>query len=94
MPASLEALTALIGDTPDAEILLRLSRATGNWWQHLELLEQSQSRPPQQQKSISDENVIAVSVASGPDRSADGLIDTLTAMKTFVTDLGERHAEW
>lgn len=94
MPASPEDLIALIAGTPDAEMLADVSRTPGSWWQHLEQLALSQSQPPKQQKSVSEENIIAVSAASGPDRSADGLLDALAAMKSFVTDLGERHAEW
>ena len=93
-PQTLEALTALIADAPDADLLSELARTPGSWWHHLDQLAMSQSQPPKQQKSISDDNIIAVSVASGPDRSADGLLDSLAAMKSFVTDLGERHAEW
>lgn len=94
MPASLEALIALIESTPDADVMAELARTPGSWWQHLDQLEMAQSQPPKQQKSVSDENVIAVSVASGPDRSVEGLLETLAAMKSFVTDLGDRHAEW
>lgn len=93
-PASPEALLALIEGTPDADVMAELARTPGSWWQHLEQLEVAQSQPPKQQKSVSDENVIAVSAASGPDRSVEGLLATLAAMKSFVTELGERHAEW
>lgn len=94
MPASPEELIALIPDTPDAEMLANVAHTPGSWWHHLEQLALSQSQPPKQQKTVSEENIIAVSAASGPDRSAEGLLETLAAMKSFVTDLGERHAEW
>lgn len=94
MPTSLAELSTLIADTPDAEVLGKLSRTPDSWWHRLDQLELSQSQPPKQQKSVSEDNVIAVSAAAGPDRSAEGLLDTLAAMKTFVNDLGERHAEW
>ncbi|MGM0571370.1 DUF6586 family protein [Marinobacter sp.] len=93
-PASVEELTALIADTPDAELLTGLARTPGSWLNHLDQLEVAQSEPPRQQKTVSEENIIAVSAAAGPDRSADGLLETLAAMKAFMTDLGERHAEW
>ncbi|MCK7543463.1 hypothetical protein MLC59_04705 [Marinobacter bryozoorum] len=94
MPASVNELVELISDTPDAEILADLLRTPDSWLSHLEQLETAQSEPPRQQKAVSEENIIAVSTAAGPDRSADGLLETLAAMKAFMTDLGERHAEW
>lgn len=94
MPASPEELIALIPDTPDAEMLADVAHSPGSWWHHLGQLAIDQSQPPRQQKTVSEENIIAVSAASGPDRSAEGLLETLAAMKSFVTDLGERHAEW
>lgn len=94
MPTSPEELIALIAGTPDAEMLANVAHTPGSWWHHLEQLMLSQSQPPKQQKTVSEENIIAVSVASGPDRSAEGLLETLAAMKSFITDLGERHAEW
>lgn len=93
-PASLEALCELIPGTPDAELLTGLARTPGSWWQHLEQLGNAQGQPPQQQKKVSEDNIIAVSAVAGPDRSAETLLETLTEMKTFITDLGERHAEW
>ena len=94
MPTSPEDLIALIPDTPDASMLADVAHTTGSWWHHLEQLALSQSQPPKQQKSVSEENIIAVSAAAGPDRSPESLLDALAAMKSFVTDLGERHAEW
>lgn len=94
MPTSLTELSTLIADSPDTEVLGELSRTQDSWWHRLDQLELSQSQPPKQQKTVSEDNVIAVSAAAGPDRSAEGLLDTLAAMKTFVNDLGERHAEW
>lgn len=93
-PDSLEALCAIIAGTPDADLLTSLARTPGSWWQHLDQLEMTQSEPPRQRKTAPGENVIAVSAAAGPDRSANGLLDTLAAMKAFTTDLDERHAEW
>lgn len=93
-PESLDALLAVIPGTPDADMLTELAQAPDSWWNHLEQLGAFHSQPPKQQKSVSDDNIIAVSVASGPDRSVEGLLESLAAMKSFVTELGERHAEW
>ncbi len=93
-PGSVEELCALIADTPDAGLLTGLANTPGSWWQHLDALERAQSEPPRQQKTVSEENVIAVSAAAGPDRSTDGLLETLAAMKAFMNDLSNRHAEW
>ena len=93
-PASLEELLAMVPGTPDADMLAELSQAPNSWWNHLEQLEAFHRQPPKQQKSVSNDNIIAVSVASGPDRSVEGLLESLAAMKSFVTELGERHAEW
>lgn len=45
-------------------------------------------------KTVSDENVIAVSADTGPDRSRQALEQTLTAIKHFTDTLEERHSEW
>ncbi len=94
-PASLEALAELIGqETSEVQHLTLLSRQAGSWWHHLDQLEHAQSRPPAPRKSVSTDNLIAVSVADGPDRSAAGLAKSLDAMKRFADDLEERHSEW
>ncbi len=94
VPTSVEALVELIADTPDAEQLVALVHTPGSWLDHLEQLETSQSEPPRPRKTVSEENIIAVSPAAGPDRSAESLLKSLAAMKSFMTDLSERHGEW
>ncbi|HBI78853.1 MAG TPA: hypothetical protein DDY30_05505, partial [Marinobacter adhaerens] len=59
-----------------------------------EQLERAQSRPPATKKTVSEENIIAVSADSGPDRSSAALMKTLTAVKHFADDLEEQHSEW
>lgn len=94
-PASLNELASLIGETTSEVVRLReLESRAGSWWNHLEQMEMSQSRPPATRKTVSDENIIAVSVDTGPDRSAASLQKTLSAMKTFADDLEEQHSEW
>jgi len=94
-PTSLEQLAALIGEGSGEVSRLRdLERNADSWWNHLDQLEVSQSRPPVPRKTVSAENVIAVAEASGPDRSVAALGKTLTAMKNFADNLEEQHSEW
>lgn len=94
-PATLDQLVALIGTEPN-EIgrLKELEQRSGSWWNHLNQLERSQSRPPATKKTVSAENIIAVSADSGPDRSATALLKTLNAVKHFADDLEDQHSEW
>lgn len=94
-PSTLDELASAIGDQP-AEVnrLRELENSAGNWWNHLDQLESSQSRPPATRKTVSTENIIAVSAESGPDRSAQALLKTLNAIKHFADDLEEQHSEW
>ncbi|WP_376770949.1 hypothetical protein [Marinobacter arenosus] len=94
-PATLEELASLVGEHPgDIARLRELEKASGSWWNHLDQLEMSQSRPPATRKSVSAENIIAISADTGPDRSAQALRRTLSAMKNFADDLEEQHSEW
>ncbi|SFM16854.1 DUF6586 family protein [Marinobacter zhejiangensis] len=94
-PTDLATLSALIGDDA-AEIveLAHLITQPGNWWARLDELEAGQDKPPAKQKTVSAENIIAVSVASGPDRSPDSLADVIDTMKRFSDTVAERHNEW
>lgn len=94
-PATLDELAALIGpDQSEISQLRDLEQRPGGWWNHLEQLERSQSRPPVPKKTVSAENIIAVSADSGPDRSAKALLETLNAIKHFADDLEHQHSEW
>lgn len=94
-PESLAELAALIGaDANEVYRLRALASETGSWWNHLDQLEQSQSRPSAARKTVTDDNIIAVSAETGPDRSASGLLKTLGALKHFADDLEEQHSEW
>ncbi|SFR50274.1 hypothetical protein SAMN05216203_0954 [Marinobacter daqiaonensis] len=94
MPESIAALAEITGGCAEIEWLEALASTPGSWWNHLDQLEATQSEPPQQRKTVSNDNIIAVSAAPGPDRSARTLQQSLAAMKTFLAELGERHAEW
>ena len=94
-PQSIDQLGKLIGaDAPEVQQLLALQTSADNWWNHLEQLERAQSRPPATKKTVSEENIIAVSADPGPDRSSAALMKTLTAVKHFADDLEEQHSEW
>ncbi|MBC7191845.1 DUF6586 family protein [Marinobacter sp.] len=94
-PDSIEELTALLDRTaPEPAELESLARQPGSWWQHLDQLERFQSQPPNPKKPATDENVIAVAAAQGPDRSAEALSRTLEAARQFAQSLEERHREW
>lgn len=94
-PATLDELATLIGgETSEVSQLEELAGQASSWWNHLDQLAASQSRPPVSRKSVSAENIIAVSADIGPDRSIDGLRQTLDAMKIFADALEEQHSEW
>ncbi len=94
-PDSLAALTELLGnEIPETTELNQLAGENNSWWNHIEQLERHQSNPPAAKKSVSDENVIAVSVDSGPDRSKQAIERSLSAIKHFTDTLEERHSEW
>jgi len=94
-PESLEELAALIGaETSEVTRLRGLASESGSWWNHLDQLELSQSRPPATRKTVTDDNIIAVSAETGPDRSVSGLLKTLGSLKHFSDDLEEQHSEW
>ena len=94
-PESLDELSSLIGPEPSEVGRLReLENQAGSWWNHLEQLERAQSSPPATKKTVSAENIIAVSADLGPDRSSSALLTTLTAVKHFADDLEEQHSEW
>ncbi|MDO3720246.1 hypothetical protein QVZ43_00835 [Marinobacter sp. chi1] len=94
-PASLEELATLVGEhSYEAIKLLELSRTSGSWWQHLDQLERAQSNPPVSRKTVSSDNIIAISAETGPDRSEGALKKSLGALKQFADDLEEQHSEW
>lgn len=93
-PQTLAELTDLIGDVPEIDELTELARAPDSWWYHLDQLAASEHAPARQQKTVSDDNIIAVAAAPGPDRSPARLQTSLQAMKQLTGILGERHHEW
>ncbi|MEE3170807.1 MAG: DUF6586 family protein [Pseudomonadota bacterium] len=94
-PDTLGALGTLIGKESSEVIRLReLEQTAGSWWNHLDQLETSQGRPPATRKTVSAENIIAISTETGPDRSVSALLETLAAIKQFANELEEQHSEW
>ncbi len=94
-PGSLDQLAASIGnDANEIDRLRALQSQADSWWSHLDQLEQAQNQPPATRKTVSKENIIAISADDSPDRSAKALQRTLTAMKHFADDLEEQHGEW
>ncbi|MEX0605963.1 MAG: DUF6586 family protein [Marinobacter sp.] len=94
-PESLEELQGLIGkEAPETVQLEAIAHQTGSWWNHLDQLETSQGKPPSKKKTITEDNIIAVAIDTGPDRSATSLANSLAAMKRYLTTLTERHDEW
>lgn len=94
-PVTLQELRELLGDDiPETSELVQLSEQTDSWWNHLQQLGRYQDNPPVARKTVSDENVIAVAVDTGPDRSRQAIEQTLLATKHFIDTLEERHSEW
>ncbi|MCH8496928.1 MAG: hypothetical protein LAT63_00490 [Marinobacter sp.] len=89
-----ELLAWLEPAVPEYHELTELSQALDGWWLQLDALIQHQQRPPQKKKQVSDENIIAISVQTGPDRTKSALLAIISAMKSYVKTLEARHAEW
>ena len=94
-PTSLDQLAASLGeDCHEVARLRELASQANSWWNHLDQLEVAQSRPPATRKTVSAENIIAISADTGPDRSTAALRQTLDTMKMFADALEEQHSEW
>lgn len=94
-PLSLEELrTRIPYETEDLEELETLQRSPTSWWNHLAQLEKTLKQPPTPKKTVSADNIIAVSAEDGADRSAKSLQRTLTAMTDFARAVENRHNEW
>lgn len=94
-PRDLDELAELLGpNNPEVVALRNLAAESGSWWQQLEQLEVAQANPPAKQKTVSDENIIAVSAVTGPDRSITTLTSLVAAMKQFSDSVADNHNEW
>lgn len=94
-PASIDELEALFPyPIAEAEKLRELSETTGSWWQHLNQLEAAAAEPPKTRKTVTEENIIAVSADLGPDRSVQTLNKILAAMTGLAREIDEQHSEW
>ncbi|MBR9870591.1 MAG: hypothetical protein GYB26_05580 [Gammaproteobacteria bacterium] len=94
-PLPLEELkTRIPYETQDLEDLDMLQSSPTSWWNHLAELEKTLKQPPTPKKTVSADNIIAVSVEDVADRSAKGLQNTLTAMTNFARAVEDRHNEW
>ncbi|MGC8119415.1 DUF6586 family protein [Marinobacter sp. VGCF2001] len=94
-PTTVDELETLFS-YPIAEIgtLRELIDTTGSWWQHLDQLERALSEPPKPRKTVTDENIIAISAEQGPDRSAEALKSTLAAISATARAIDDQHSEW
>ena len=81
-------------EIPELEQLSVLAQQAGSWWNHLDQLERDQASPPTRKKTISDDNIIAISLNTGPDRSVETLAASLESLKQFMATLTDRHDEW
>lgn len=94
-PSSINELEALFSyPVSEVEKLRELSETAGSWWWHLDQLETSAAEPPKTRKTVTNENIIAVSADLGPDRSTQALNKTLTAMRNLAREIDEQHSEW
>ncbi|HEV8078827.1 MAG TPA: hypothetical protein VGP45_10620 [Marinobacter sp.] len=94
-PQSIDQLGKLIGtDAPEVQQRLALQAGADNWWNHLEQLEEVQNRPPATKKTVSNDNIIAITAAVGADRSLASVQASLSALKQFSVDVEARHSEW
>lgn len=94
-PGTLDELRMQLGEEiPEIAELDALAKGASNWWVYLSQLEHYQTHPPTPRKTVSDENIIAVAVDNGPDRSSKTLTQALTDLKHYIDALEERHSEW
>ncbi|WP_029654048.1 DUF6586 family protein [Marinobacter daepoensis] len=94
-PGSIEALEALFPyPITEVDTLRELSETTGSWWQHLAQLELAITEPNKTRKTVTAENIIAVSADQGPDKSLQALNETLVSMTRFAREIDEQHSEW
>lgn len=94
-PQSIDDLRAKIPyETQDLADLETLQSTPSSWWNHLSQLEKALTQPPTPKKTVSADNIIAISAEDGADRSAKSLNNTLTAMTEFVRAVENRHSEW
>ncbi|WP_303289145.1 DUF6586 family protein [Marinobacter sp. SS5-14b] len=94
-PSSLAELKALIPyEVQEIENLELLCDDHRSWWNHLGQLERSMVQPAAPKKTVSAENIIAISAEEGPDRSSERLQQTLKAMAEFARALEDQHGEW
>ncbi|MFO8140453.1 MAG: DUF6586 family protein [Marinobacter sp.] len=94
-PGTLSELEALFPyEVYEVQLLKELSDTPENWWHHLDQLEAALSQPPVTRKNVTGENIIAISVEQGPDRSADALKSTLAAITRLARSIEDQHSEW
>ncbi|WP_432210675.1 DUF6586 family protein [Marinobacter alkaliphilus] len=94
-PQTLAELETLFPyEVHETRLLRELAETSGSWWNHLDQVESALSQPPTTRKNVTEENIIAVSVEQGPDRSAATLRKTLAAMTELAKRLEEQHSEW
>jgi len=95
VPGSLAELADLIGS--DAAEVIELNdeaRVASGWWTLLDALDRFQSEPAKPKKSVSDDNIIAISASQGPDRSIATLESVVQQMEGALNRVVQRHDEW
>ncbi|MBY5962280.1 DUF6586 family protein [Marinobacter nauticus] len=94
-PASIDELEALFPYAiAEGGMLKELAETPGSWWQQLNQLEAAAGEPPKTRKTVTEENIIAVSADQGPDRSVQALNKILAAMTVLTREIDEQHSEW
>ncbi|WP_111497738.1 DUF6586 family protein [Marinobacter bohaiensis] len=92
---SIDALAEAIDYTcREVEELRALATEPGSWWQHVDGLLAEQGRPVDRKKAEAQDNLIAVSAQSGPDRTPAELLKTTEAIRRYIDGVLERHEEW
>ena len=94
-PGSLAELEALFPyEVYEVQLLKQLSETPESWWHHLDQLEAALRQPPVTRKNVTSENIIAISVEPGPDRSVAGLNKTLAEITKLARTIEDQHGEW
>lgn len=92
---TLSGLTSQVGDdNTDYQDLMQLARRPDSWWSLLSHFEHGSLHPPKEQKSIPNDNIIAIAIETAPQLTIESLSAVNQAMSGWLTELCERHSEW
>lgn len=92
---TLSGLAAQVGDdSTEYQDLMQLARIPDSWWSLLNHFEYGALHPPKEQKSLPNDNIIAIAIETTPQLTIESLSAVNQAMTTWLAEVCERHSEW